>query len=215
MQMRPDPRSLPTEELERLARAFRLLGDPGRLRLVAALLDDRELSVRELSGAAALSETATSQQLRVLFEAGVVRRRRVGRQVIYRLSGSDARAFARSGVQRAALRFSKRKDPIVTYIITEPCIDVKDKSCVDVCPVDCIHESDRMLVIDPEECIDCGACEPECPVEAIYPEDAVPDKWVPFIRINYAYPEGLESVNGLVQEQIAQSPPPPIAGHRG
>ena len=103
----------------------------------------------------------------------------------------------------------------MTYIVAEPCIDLKDRSCVDVCPVDCIHESDRMLVIDPEECIDCGACEPECPVEAIYPEDAVPDKWAPFIRINYAYPDGLERVNGLVQEQVAQSPPPPIAGHRG
>ena len=65
----------------------------------------------------------------------------------------------------------------MTYIIGEPCIDIKDKSCVDVCPVDCIHEFDRMLVIDPEECIDCGACEPECPVEAIFPEDALPDKW--------------------------------------
>ncbi len=65
----------------------------------------------------------------------------------------------------------------MTYIIAEPCIDEKDKSCIDVCPVDCIHEYDRMLVIDPEECIDCGACEPECPVEAIYPEDALPDKW--------------------------------------
>ena len=147
--MAPEPGSLPAAELERLAQAFRLLGDPGRLRLVAALLDDRELSVRALSSAAVLSETATSQQLRVLHHAGVVRRRRVGRQVIYRLSGSDARAFARSAVKRAALRAPKRKDPIVTYIITEPCIDVKDKSCVDVCPVDCIHESDRMLVIDP------------------------------------------------------------------
>ena len=78
-----------------------------------------------------------------------------------------------------------------------------------------LHEGDRMLVIDPEECIDCRArASPECPVEAIYPEDAVPDKWEPFIRINYAYPEGMESVNGLVQEQVAQSPPPPIAGHR-
>jgi NAD-dependent dihydropyrimidine dehydrogenase PreA subunit len=213
--MSREPESLPDAEVERLARAFRLLGDPGRLRLVAALLNDRELSVGELSSVAVLSETAASQQLRVLYDAGVVLRRRVGRHVIYRLSGSDARVFARSAIQRAALRVSKRKDPIVTYIITEPCIDVKDKSCVDVCPVDCIHESDRMLVIDPEECIDCGACEPECPVEAIYPEDAVPDKWLPFIRINYAYPEGMESVNGLVQEQIAQSPPPPIAGHRG
>ena len=78
----------------------------------------------------------------------------------------------------------------MTYIIAEPCIDLKDKSCVDVCPVDCIHEFARMLVIDPEECIDCGACEPECPVEAIYPEDALPDKWEPFVKINYAYPDG-------------------------
>jgi NAD-dependent dihydropyrimidine dehydrogenase PreA subunit len=51
----------------------------------------------------------------------------------------------------------------VTYIIAEPCIDIKDRSCVDVCPVDCIHEFERILIIDPEECIDCGACEPECP----------------------------------------------------
>ena len=54
----------------------------------------------------------------------------------------------------------------MTYIIAEPCIDIKDLSCVDVCPVDCIHTFERILVIDPEECIDCGACEPECPVEA-------------------------------------------------
>ncbi len=78
----------------------------------------------------------------------------------------------------------------MTYIIAEPCIDIKDQSCVDVCPVDCIHEFDRMLVIDPEECIDCGACEPECPVEAIFPEDALPDKLEPFVKINYAFPDG-------------------------
>ena len=72
----------------------------------------------------------------------------------------------------------------MTYIITEPCIDVKDKSCVDVCPVDCIHEVDRMLVIDPEECIDCGACEPECPVTAIFPEEDVPAEWKSFIAKN-------------------------------
>ena len=75
----------------------------------------------------------------------------------------------------------------MTYIIAEPCIDIKDRSCVDVCPVDCIHEFERILVIDPEECIDCGACEPECPVEAIFPEDALPEKWEPFVKINYAY----------------------------
>src|SRR5262249_17115836 len=86
----------------------------------------------------------------------------------------------------------------VTYIIAEPCIDVKDRSCVDVCPVDCIHEFERMLIIDPEECIDCGACEPECPVEAIFPEDALPEKWEPFVKINYAYGDGADAVNPLV-----------------
>ena len=88
----------------------------------------------------------------------------------------------------------------MTYIIAEPCIDVKDKSCIDVCPVDCIHEMARMLVIDPEECIDCGACEPECPVEAIAPEDAVPDQWEPFVAINAAILSdgGAATVNALV-----------------
>ena len=64
----------------------------------------------------------------------------------------------------------------MTYVITEPCIDVKDTACVDVCPVDCIHptateddfENVNQLYIEPEECIDCGVCEPECPVEAIF-----------------------------------------------
>jgi NAD-dependent dihydropyrimidine dehydrogenase PreA subunit len=75
----------------------------------------------------------------------------------------------------------------VTYIIAEPCIEARDKSCVDVCPVDCIKEGPDQLYIDPEECIDCGACEPECPVEAIFPEDAVPQKWASFIPKNYDF----------------------------
>ena len=87
----------------------------------------------------------------------------------------------------------------MTYIIGEACIDTKDLSCQSVCPVDCIHEGDRMLVIDPEECIDCGACEPECPVEAILPEDAIPEDWEPFVKINYAFNSGLAAVNELVQ----------------
>ena len=65
----------------------------------------------------------------------------------------------------------------MTYVITQPCIDVLDKSCVDVCPVDCIHYDegvDRKLYIDPDECIDCGACEPACPVSSIFAEDDVP-----------------------------------------
>ena len=87
----------------------------------------------------------------------------------------------------------------VTYIIAEPCIDIIDKSCVDVCPVDCIHEFERILIIDPEECIDCGACEPECPVEAIFPEDALPDKWNAFVEINYAFPDP-DKINPLVDK---------------
>ncbi|MBI2299836.1 MAG: 4Fe-4S binding protein, partial [Armatimonadetes bacterium] len=60
----------------------------------------------------------------------------------------------------------------MAYVICEPCVDVMDRACVKVCPVDCIYEAPdlRMLVISPDECIDCGACEPECPVEAIFPE---------------------------------------------
>jgi len=102
----------------------------------------------------------------------------------------------------------------MTYVIAEPCIDVKDRSCVDVCPVDCIHEIGRMLVIDPDECIDCGACEPECPVEAIYPEDAVPDGWTDFVTITSAYGQGTARVQELVDARIAAHRPPPIEGRR-
>jgi len=75
----------------------------------------------------------------------------------------------------------------MTYVIAEPCIDVLDLSCVSVCPVDCIHYEqgvDRKLFIDPDECIDCGACEPECPVNAIFPEDALPAEWSGYTPID-------------------------------
>ena len=74
----------------------------------------------------------------------------------------------------------------MTYVIVEPCIGVKDASCVDVCPVDCIHatDDDAMYFIDPDECIDCGACEPECPVTAIFPEEDVPPNLEGFIEKN-------------------------------
>ena len=74
----------------------------------------------------------------------------------------------------------------MAYIIAEPCVGVKDKACVEVCPVDCIKgtDADTQLFINPEECIDCGACEPVCPVEAIFEEAATPDKWKNFIQIN-------------------------------
>ena len=72
----------------------------------------------------------------------------------------------------------------MTYIIVSPCIDVKDGACVEVCPVDCFHEGPNMLVIDPDECIDCTLCEPECPVEAIMSEDDVPEKLHEYIALN-------------------------------
>jgi NAD-dependent dihydropyrimidine dehydrogenase PreA subunit len=72
----------------------------------------------------------------------------------------------------------------MTYVIAEPCIDVMDRACVDECPVDCIYEGGRSLYINPDECIDCGACEPVCPVQAIFYEDDVPEKWTPFIKDN-------------------------------
>ncbi|HEY5201966.1 MAG TPA: ferredoxin [Acidothermaceae bacterium] len=62
----------------------------------------------------------------------------------------------------------------MTYVIGEPCVDVMDRACVDECPVDCIYEGARFLYIHPDECVDCGACEPVCPVEAIYYEDDLP-----------------------------------------
>ncbi len=62
----------------------------------------------------------------------------------------------------------------MTYVIGQPCVDVKDRACVEECPVDCIYEGNRSLYIHPDECVDCGACEPVCPVEAIYYEDDLP-----------------------------------------
>jgi len=70
------------------------------------------------------------------------------------------------------------------YIITEACIGTKDASCVSVCPVDCIYEGTDQYYINPDECIDCGACEPECPVEAIYSDDSVPENMRMFIEKN-------------------------------
>jgi len=83
----------------------------------------------------------------------------------------------------------------MTYIIAEPCIDEKDASCVDACPVDCIHptkdepefESATQLYIDPDECIDCGACVDPCPVDAIFDEADLPAEWDNYIKTNADY----------------------------
>ena len=90
----------------------------------------------------------------------------------------------------------------MTYTITEPCIDVLDKSCVEVCPVDCIHFEeglDRMEYISPDECIDCGACEPACPVTAIYAEDDVPDDQKHFTEINALWYQDPDAARAKVE----------------
>ena len=96
----------------------------------------------------------------------------------------------------------------MTYVVTEPCIGTKDLSCVEVCPVDCFYNNANaqlnvkagkepakpgdsgMLIIHPDECIHCGACEPECPVEAIYEDDDVPEKWTEYVKLNQSVAEG-------------------------
>lgn len=96
----------------------------------------------------------------------------------------------------------------MTYVVTEPCIGTKDRSCVEVCPVDCFYNNpdaqlnakaskepvkpgdSGMLIIHPDECIHCGACEPECPVEAIYEDDDVPEKWTEYVKLNQTVAEG-------------------------
>ncbi|MCC6238139.1 MAG: 4Fe-4S binding protein [Dehalococcoidia bacterium] len=89
----------------------------------------------------------------------------------------------------------------MTYVITQPCIDVLDKSCVDVCPVDCIHYEegvDRKLYIDPDECIDCGACEPACPVSAIFAEDDVPSDQAIFLEIDALWYKDREAARAKI-----------------
>lgn len=77
----------------------------------------------------------------------------------------------------------------MAYIIAEPCIGVKDRSCIDVCPVDCIETTDDepQLYINPDDCINCGACEAVCPVSAIFEESVLPQEWEPYIEKNRAF----------------------------
>ena len=72
----------------------------------------------------------------------------------------------------------------MAFIVTDSCIECKHTDCVEVCPVDCFYEGENFLVINPDECIDCGLCEPECPVDAIFAEDELPADQIKFIEIN-------------------------------
>jgi len=77
----------------------------------------------------------------------------------------------------------------MTYVVAEPCIKCKYTDCVDVCPVDCFYEGENFLAIHPDECIDCGACVPECPTEAIFSEDDLPEKWADYKELNARFCE--------------------------
>lgn len=81
------------------------------------------------------------------------------------------------------------------HVVTEPCIGCKNTVCVTVCPVDCFREDKDALYIDPDECIDCGACVPECPVQAIFELSQVPAKWKHFVQINVEKAKALPVIN--------------------
>ena len=91
----------------------------------------------------------------------------------------------------------------MTYVIAEACVDVLDSSCVDVCPVDCIHfeaGKDRKLFIDPDECIDCGACEPACPVSAIFAEDDLPSDQAVYLELEHLYFQDKDAARAKLDE---------------
>jgi ferredoxin len=83
----------------------------------------------------------------------------------------------------------------MTYVVAEPCIKCKYTDCVEVCPVNCFYESVNFLVIHPDECIDCGACEPVCPTKAIFPESDLPEKWAEYTAINAEYATKLPNIS--------------------
>ncbi|RNL62912.1 ferredoxin [Nocardioides marmoriginsengisoli] len=99
----------------------------------------------------------------------------------------------------------------MTYVIAQPCVDVLDKSCIDECPVDCIYEGARMLYIHPDECVDCGACEPVCPVEAIYYGDDLPQEWNDFAEASAEFFDGLGLPGGASALGKVDNDPPFVA----
>ncbi|MEE2059244.1 ferredoxin [Rhodococcus artemisiae] len=96
------------------------------------------------------------------------------------------------------------------YVIAEPCVDVMDKACIEECPVDCIYEGSRMLYIHPDECVDCGACEPVCPVEAIFFEDDLPEDWNGYVASNVDFFADLGSPGGAAKVGRTENDPPSI-----
>jgi ferredoxin len=88
----------------------------------------------------------------------------------------------------------------MTFVVTDNCNRCRFTDCVAVCPVDCFHGDDDMLYIDPDECIDCGACEPECPVNAIFPEDSLPSEWAQYTELDARWYKDKDSARATIDE---------------
>jgi ferredoxin len=89
----------------------------------------------------------------------------------------------------------------MAFVVCEPCRDCKYTDCVTVCPCDCFYQDDAMLYIDPEHCIDCGACAPECPVEAIFRDSNVPPAWTEFVQLNLERALALRERGPITEKQ--------------
>ncbi len=124
--------------------------------------------------------------------------------------GYDCKAILESGPATTRRAEQLEEDP-VTYVIAQPCVDLKDRACVDECPVDCIYEGQRMLYIHPDECVDCGACEPVCPVEAIFYEDDTPEQWKDYYAANVEFFDDLGSPGGAAKLGVIEKDHPFIA----
>jgi NAD-dependent dihydropyrimidine dehydrogenase PreA subunit len=99
----------------------------------------------------------------------------------------------------------------MAFVIAQPCVDVKDKACIEECPVDCIYEGPRKMYIHPGECVDCGACEPVCPVEAVFYEDSVPAEWADYATADRGFFAGLGSPGGAAATDPADADHPLVA----
>jgi NAD-dependent dihydropyrimidine dehydrogenase PreA subunit len=151
----------------------------GQVQLIAKYREKRRIGRR--------SDLARPTVYREMHARMILAERAHGRSVATRRSGTHANpclAALAPDIITTRLQFDRTSEPAMPYVITEACIGTKDKACVDVCPVDCIYEGEQQLFIHPDECIDCGACEPECPVTAIFPEEDVPANLKQYVQIN-------------------------------
>ncbi|HEV2946576.1 MAG TPA: 4Fe-4S binding protein [Gemmataceae bacterium] len=102
----------------------------------------------------------------------------------------------------------------MAFVVCEPCRDCKYTDCVVICPCECFYQDDQMLYIDPLQCIDCEACVPECPVEAIFPDTSVPEQWTSYIQLNSERSAELMKTGHIIEKQPAQEGAQCISGKK-